>query len=128
MELTGTVVAVLGEQKFNGKNGEIRKHGFVIETSGEYPKKVAFDVLDSGDKDKWGKMQEHVVDGNNVSVSFEVSSREYQGRWFTQANAFRVMPLSGAGASAQATQNQASNAEPIPASAPVVQNEGVVPF
>lgn len=124
MELAGTVIAVLEERKFNGKNGEIRKHGFVIETSGEYPKKVAFDVLDSGDKDKWGKMQEHMTEGNNVSVSFEVSSREYQGRWFTQANAFRVMPLSGAGG---ATNDNAPTS-PVPTSAPVAQNEDEVPF
>lgn len=127
MDLQGKVVAVLGEQKFNGKNGDIIKHGFVIETSGEYPKKVAFDVIDSGDKDKWGKMKEQVVVGNNVSVSFDVSSREWQGRWFTQANAFRVMPLGAGATTQQAPQSPVPNAEPAPVSAPVA-SEDVVPF
>lgn len=122
-EITGKIVYVLPEQTLNGKNGEIRKHGFVIETSGEYPKKVAFDVLDSGDKDKWGKMQEHVVVGNSVSVSFEVSSREWQGRWFTQANAFRVTSLSGAGTTASGS----SSPTPAPVSAPTTQDNDV-PF
>lgn len=123
MDLQGKVLAVLDEQKFNGKNGDIRKHGFVIETSGEYPKKVAFDVLDSGERDKWGKMQEQVVVGNDVAVSFDVSSREWQGRWFTQANAFRVMSLSGVGTSASGSPSPT----PAPISAPTTQ-EDAVPF
>lgn len=127
MDLQGKVLAVLSEQKFNGKNGEIVKHGFVIETNGEYPKKVAFDVLDSGDKNKWGKMKEQVVVGNDVSVSFDVSSREWQGRWFTQANAFRVMPLGAGATTQQAPQSPVPNAEPAPVSAPVA-SEDVVPF
>lgn len=127
MDLQGKVVAVLGEQKFNGKNGDIIKHGFVVETSGEYPKKVAFDVIDSGDKDKWGKMKEQVVVGNDVAVSFDVSSREWQGRWFTQANAFRVMPLGAGATTQQAPQSHVPNAEPAPVSAPVA-SEDVVPF
>lgn len=129
MDLQGKVVAVLEEQKFNGKNGEIIKHGFVVETSGEYPKKVAFDVIDSGEKDKWGKMKEQVVVGNDVSVSFDVSSREWQGRWFTQANAFRVMPLGAGATTQQAPQSPVPNAEPVPVSAPVqTGNAEVLPF
>lgn len=127
MDLQGKVVAVLEKQKFNGKNGEIIKHGFVVETSGEYPKKVAFDVIDSGEKDKWGKMKEQVVVGNDVAVSFDVSSREWQGRWFTQANAFRVMPLGANATTQQVPQSPVPNAEPTPVSAPVA-SEDVVPF
>lgn len=129
MDLQGKVVAVLGEQKFNGKNGDIIKHGFVVETSGEYPKKVAFDVIDSGEKDKWGKMKEQVVVGNDVAVSFDVSSREWQGRWFTQANAFRVMPLGANATTQQAPQSPVPNAEPVPVSAPVQADDATpLPF
>ena len=94
MELTGKIIAVLDEQRFSGKNGEIVKNSFVLETNGEYPKKVAFTVIG---EERWQKMG--VAVGREVSVSFDVSSREWQGRWFTEASAWKVVSLGGVSAS-----------------------------
>ena len=94
MELTGRVVAVLQEQRFNGKNGEVVKNCFILQTNGQYPKNVAFNVIDSNGHDKWSSMRQVVVVNANVVVSFEVSSREYNGKWFTQCDAYRVNLLS----------------------------------
>lgn len=118
MELTGRVVAVLQEQRFNGKNGEVVKNCFILQTNGQYPKNVAFNVIDSNGHDKWSSMRQVVVANANVVVSFEVSSREYNGKWFTQCDAYRVNLLS-APQQQVAPQSAASNSnnnggDPLP--------------
>ena len=92
MDLTGKVISVLEEQKFNGRNGEIVKHGFVIETGGQYPKKVKFDVLGA---DRWERMQHSVSDGADVQVFFDVESRQWKESWFTSCNCYRVSAVGG---------------------------------
>jgi hypothetical protein len=52
---------------------------------GNYPKKVCVHAW--GDKaDAIKSMKE----GQNVKVSFNVESREYNGRWFTDVKAWRI--------------------------------------
>lgn len=109
MELTGNVVSVLPSQTFNGRNGEVVRYGFVLETNGQYPKKVAFTVLGT---EKWERMSSILVVGNAVQVFFDVSSREWQGKWYSSIDAFRVSPL----VTVQQTQSVSS---------PVVQPQSV---
>lgn len=92
LEITGKVIKILEKQKFvSSKNGnEYVKNTFVLETSGQYPKKVAFSVL--GD-DKFTQMDIRV--GSSYNVSFDVESREWQGRWFTDCAAWKVLSLDG---------------------------------
>lgn len=84
MELKGIVVAVLPEQTGMSKAGkEWRKREFVIETEGQYPKKICIGLF--GDKvDKCPRV------GATVTVGVDIESREYQGRYFTQVNAWSV--------------------------------------
>lgn len=84
MELTATLVQLLPLQTGQGKNGQWRKQEFIVETEGQYPKKVCISV--------WGdKINESVLKpGNKVKVSFDVESREYNGRWYTDVKAWKV--------------------------------------
>lgn len=60
------------------------KYAFVGETlDAQYPKKICFDVF--GD-DKWMQMQ--LMVGNVYNISFDLQSREWNGKWFTNATAF----------------------------------------
>lgn len=108
MEITGKVIAIVPEQRFNGRNGEVVRYGFVIETSGQYPKKVAFNVLG---EERW--KQFNIQLGMEVQVFFDISSREWQGKWFTQADAWRVS-LIGSQPSAPQPQPQSSNEAQVP--------------
>ena len=109
MDITGTVIAILPEQRFNGKNGEVVKNQFVIEHGGQYKKKAVFGVLG---EDKWKQM--NVVQGADVQVSFDVDAREWNGKWFGELLAWRVQNVNG--------QQQASaSASPSPAPQPQVQ-------
>ena len=90
MDITGTVIQILPEQRFNGKNGEVVKNQFVIEHGGQYKKKAVFSVLG---EDKWKQM--NVVQGADVQVSFDVDAREWNGRWFGELMAWRVQNVNG---------------------------------
>ena len=90
MEMNGKVVAIMDVQRFvSHKTGnEVVRHGFVIETQEQYPRKACFTVL--GD-DRWQKMQ--IVMGASYCVSFDIESREYQGKWYNQLNAWKAVSL-----------------------------------
>lgn len=85
-DITGKVIQILPEQKFNGKKGEIVKNAFVIEWQDNgYTQKLCLEVVGL---DKWDKMRSSVVVGYDVQVRFNVTSREYQGRFYTSASCF----------------------------------------
>lgn len=90
MEISGKIVKVLDTQRFvSQRNGnEYVKNVFVIETQGNYPKRVAFSVMG---EDKF--MQMGIVVGGTYNVSFDVESREWQGKWFTECSAWRAQRI-----------------------------------
>lgn len=87
MELECRVVRVLDAQKFNGKNGEVVKYGFVCEYGDKYVKQVMFEVFGV---DKWSQMESLLRVGEMVNVKFDISSREWNGRWYTSLGCYRV--------------------------------------
>lgn len=102
VELQGKVTQVLPEQKFNGKNGEIVKNSFVIEwQDNSYTQKLCLEVVGA---DKFEKMSKAVRVGNEVLVKFNVTSREWQNRWFTTCQCFYCSTIGG---QQQATTQQA---------------------
>ena len=88
MEITGKIIQVLPEQggvsKTSGK--EWRLQAYVLETQEQYPKKVHFEIF--GD-DRIKSNQCNIDD--MVTVSFDIESREFNGRWFTSIRAWRVV-------------------------------------
>ena len=86
MEITGKIIQVLPEQGGVSKAGnEWKKQEYVLETHDQYPKKVCFQIF-GADKISQAAIQP----GEEVTVSFDIDSREYQGRWFTSVNAWKV--------------------------------------
>ena len=94
MKLTAKLVQVLPLQTGAGKNGQWKKQDIIVETEGQYPKKVCVSI--------WGdKINEQVLKvGSMLNISFDVESREYNGRWYTDVKAWRVEP-GGASAAAE---------------------------
>ena len=84
MEITGKLINILPLVTGQGKNGEWRKQEIVIETQAQYPKKVCLSLW--GDKIDLLKAQV----GDMITLSFDLESREYNGRWFTEARAWKV--------------------------------------
>lgn len=117
MELTGKIVSILAEQRFNGKNGEVVKNAFVVEWQDNgYTQKLCLEVVG---QDKFEKMSKAVVVGYDVLVKFNVTSREYQGRWFTSCQCFYCANIGAA--SNQQAQQQTQQQQRMPSPAPQTQ-------
>ena len=108
MDITGTVVTILPEQRFNGKNGEVVKNMFVIEHGGQYKKKAVFSVLG---EDRWKQM--NFAEGADVQVSFDVDAREWNGKWFGELMAWRVQIVNGQQQNQQAAVPNAKPTEQV---------------
>jgi hypothetical protein len=98
LEITGKVVTLLQEQTGTGKNGNWVKQDFVIETVEQYPKKVCFSSW--GDK---AALVKGLQAGQNVKVSFNVESREFNGKWYTD---LRIWKLETGGSSEQQSSQE----------------------
>lgn len=86
MEITGKIIAVLPEQGGVSKNGnEWKKQEYVLETHDQYPKKVCFQLF-GADRISQAAIQP----GEELTVSFDIESREYMGKWYTNINAWKV--------------------------------------
>jgi hypothetical protein len=85
MDISGTIIQILPEVGGVGKTGNNwRKQEFVIETKDQYPKKICFTA--------WGEKidQFQLAAGEDVTVSFDAESREYNGRWYTELKAWNL--------------------------------------
>lgn len=96
MEIKGKIIVALPEQGGTSRTGNAwRKREYVLETQETYPKKVCFNLF--GDRIDQFPMSV----GEEVNVSFDLESREYNGRWYTDVRAYKV-EKSGAAAPAPA--------------------------
>ena len=85
-EITGKIIAVLPTKSGTSARGtQWSSQTAVIETQEQYPKKVAFDVL--GDKIAEFNLQV----GEEVTVSFDINAREFNGKWFNSVNVWHVV-------------------------------------
>ncbi|MBP6793695.1 MAG: DUF3127 domain-containing protein [Saprospiraceae bacterium] len=100
MQFTGKLVQVLPAQTGQGKNGEWRKQEIVLETEGQYPKKVCVSV--------WGDKMSHLTltPGEMLTVDFDIESREYNGKWYTDVKAWKVTTATAADRAQSASQPQ----------------------
>lgn len=84
MEITGKIIAVLPMVTGEGKNGTWRSQDYVLETFDQYPRKVCFNLFN----DRIDQFPMAI--GDTVDVSFDIESREYNGRWYTTIRAWKV--------------------------------------
>ena len=86
MELSGKVIAVLEPRGGVSKTGNPWKvQEYVIETHDQYPRKMCFDVFG---EDKINQFNIQI--GEEITVSFDIDAREWQGRWFNSIRAWKV--------------------------------------
>ena len=86
MEITGKIIAVLPERGGVSKTGnEWKMQEYVIETHEQYPKKICFNVFGA---DKIAQF--NIQAGDEMTVSFDINAREYNGRWYNDIRAWRV--------------------------------------
>ena len=93
MELEGRIARKLNVQTGTSARGAWAKQEFVLEyQEGNFPAQVCMNVWG---EDKVKDLEKYQV-GDRVKVSFNLSSREYNGRWYTDVRAWRIEPASAA--------------------------------
>ena len=122
MEVEGKVILFLGERNGVSKAGNPWKvKEYVLETKESYPRKIAFDFF--GDRAD----QYPLNVGDEIRLSFDIESREYQGRWFTSIRGWKAEPLAPA-APAQAPATSYGAVPPPPIVEPQANSGEDLPF
>ena len=110
MDIIGKAIAALpvksGVSQRTGEQWQSRE--YVIETQEQYPKKICFEVFGTD------KLQEFNIRNNDlIKVHFDISAREYNGRWYNSIRAWKVEHVN--------PQSQTTETTPFQTSAPVAQ-------
>jgi hypothetical protein len=93
LDITGKIIQILPSTTGTSKAGkDWVKQEFIVETQEAYPKKICVSLMG----DKVQELKKYVP-GNEVKVSLNIESREYQGKWYTNVNAWRIEPGNAAG-------------------------------
>lgn len=86
MELSGKIIAVLPAREGVSKVGNPWKiQEYVLETHDQYPRKMCFNIFGA---DKIAQFNIQI--GEELTVSFDIDCREWQGRWFNDIRAWKV--------------------------------------
>ncbi len=87
MNVTGKLVKVLDTETGVSKAGkEWMRKSFVIDTGAKYNPEICFGLF--GD-DKVAMIDSCSL-GDELTISFNLSSREFKGRYYTQADAWKI--------------------------------------
>lgn len=102
MEIEGMIIRDLGETGGTSKAGNLwQKHEWVMETLGQYPRRVKFHVF--GEKSKTLTFEA----GKQYVFQFDLESREFNERWYTDVSVYAARPIE-----AGAVQNTGSEQRP----------------
>ncbi|GHV00563.1 hypothetical protein FACS1894159_06530 [Bacteroidia bacterium] len=86
MDFEGLVYKVLPAVKGTSTRGEWTKQEMILELPGEFSRKLCVSFW--GDKTR---ELENIKEGEAIGISANVESKEFNGRWFTEVRAWRVM-------------------------------------
>ncbi len=107
LDITGKILQIMPPTSGTSKAGkDWVKQEFVIETQETYPKKVCISLM--GEKTQ--ELSKYTP-GSEVKVSLNLESREYNGKWYTNVNAWRIESAGGA-PSVENNQSSQTTEEP----------------
>lgn len=97
MQLTATIIQLLPLQHGLGKTRSWIKQEVIVETDSPNPKKICVSI--------WGdKIDENQLKiGNRLNIEFEIESREFNGKWYTNLTVLNTKLIVSADADHTAT-------------------------
>lgn len=85
MEITGKIIHKLEAVSGTSQKGNAwKKQEYVLETQDAFPKKVFFDFF--GERAD----QFPLNIGDEITLSFDIESREFNGRWYTSVRGWKA--------------------------------------
>lgn len=116
MEITAKVLQVLPLQSGQGAKGEWKKQEVVFDQGGQYPRKLVVSF--------WGALANTVFTvGNTMNISIDVESREFNGKWYTDVKAWKIL---SDGVAPEQQQSQSNGQQPKYANAAEVKSAAIV--
>ena len=106
MEITGKVVRLGGLTEGTSAKGPWRKQDLIIETDEQYPKTVCLTCWTN----QINEIQS-MVPGQLIKAQIDISSREFNGKWYTDVRVWRFDPVT---AQAPTQPNEAIHQTPPP--------------
>ena len=89
LELEGTLRQKLGVQQGTSARGQWAKQEFILEfPDGNFTSQACFTAFG---QDKVAELNKYQV-GDRIKVSFNIRGREYNGRWYTDLQIWRISP------------------------------------
>tara|TARA_R100000655_G_scaffold54737_1_gene92699 strand:- start:55 stop:402 length:348 start_codon:yes stop_codon:yes gene_type:complete len=86
MEVTGKLIKILNKHQGTTQAGkDWIKQDFVIETDAKFNPEICFTLFG---EEKAQMLTQNI--GDILTVQFNLSSREYKGKYYTQANAWKI--------------------------------------
>jgi hypothetical protein len=86
LSLKGKLVKILNLESGISRSGNSwKKQEFVLETQDQFPKKVCFNLFN----DKVSLLS-GFTGGEDLEVSFDVESREFNNKWYHNINAWKI--------------------------------------
>ena len=112
MEIKGKIIQKLELQSGTSKAGNAwKKQEYVLETLDSYPRKVKFDFF--GERADQFPLEV----GDVITLSYDIESREFNGRWYTDIRGFKAVKEDPNAVAAPAPYPPTAG-EPAPAPAP----------
>ena len=99
MEIIGKVVRLGALTEGTSARGPWRKQDLIIETEEQYPRTVCLTC--------WTNQIDEIqkfAPGQTIKAQIEISSREFNGKWYTDVRVWRFDPVGAVQAPAAATQ------------------------
>lgn len=115
MQLTAQLTNLLPIQTGTGKNGEWKKQDIIVEIQNNNESNIIFGQRIAGAEKKlcisiWGDKinQDQLKIGNLLKIDFDIESREYNNKWYTDIKALKIEVAS---TNAQNTPNNSVNTD-----------------
>ena len=108
MEITGRIIQKLGLQEGTSAKGAWKKQDFILETSEKFPKKVCVSAW----TEKVDDLSRYNIN-DEVKLSVNLESREYNGRWYTDVRFWKIETATGTAAGNPAEANQTNSVPPV---------------
>jgi hypothetical protein len=88
LKINGKIVSILPIETGTSKAGkEWKKMNFVVDTGAQYNPEVCFQIFGG---DKAGEFLATNEEGDEITVYFNVSSREFNGKYYHNLDAWKV--------------------------------------
>ena len=124
MEIIGKAIAALpvksGVSQKTGEQWQSRE--YVIETQEQFKKRICFEVFGTD------KLKEFNIRNNDlIKVNFDITAREYNGKWYNSIRAWKVEHVNQDGSAAGATANQVAASSPQAQAPQAPANQAAAP-